>query len=330
MRWSAILILITSCLRIAGADDIRGPVVAELSAMPGTATETVAIGVDEIVLAGIGGDSRFHDALEIEITVPAAAVSLPGALSVIVLTSGSLDERAGVYDIAGNTLLSRPLTRAGRMAVIVPLRADAEIAPGATSVIVDELPGSEGLPLAISLQSQMKGAPSTITSVEMDLVVRSIARNIGAVSMVYLFEDGTSFDPDGLLAPEFRLTIDDRDAEVTGEYLLEPGIHRVALQSETYQDQSLSVGIERGLSTSLTVPLLPALATINYTAPRGSLVWLDGRRLNTESGVFTAPPGEHTIVVTVGGYTVTRRFEVAEGREYNLSVTMDVALEETK
>jgi len=124
--------------------------------------------------------------------------------------------------------------------------------------------------------------------------------------------------------------IDDQPVQVDSEYLLAPGIHRVALTSERYQDQALTVGVEQGHVTSLRIPLLLALATVNYTAPRGSRVYVDGTALDAESGDFTAVPGEHTIVVVVGDYTVTRRFSVAEGREYNLAVTMGVAIEEAK
>ena len=92
----------------------------------------------------------------------------------------------------------------------------------------------------------------------------------------------------------------------------------------------MTIGIEQARIVQLTVPILPSLARISYTAPRGSRVYVDGSALDEAVGDFTAPPGEHTIVVVVGDYTVTRRFFVVEGREYNLSITMDVVIEEAK
>ena len=140
----------------------------------------------------------------------------------------------------------------------------------------------------------------------------------------------SEFQTESHLAPEFHLQIDGIPVQIQPEYLLEPGLHRVSLTSDRYQDQDLTIGIEQARTATLRIPLLPALATVSYTAPRGSRVYVDGRALEGETGDFTAPPGEHTIVVVVGDYTVTRRFSVEEGREYNLSVTMDVAIEEAK
>jgi len=210
------------------------------------------------------------------------------------------------------------------------MRADADVETSAAAMVLENPRGTDALPIAVTLQARMKGAPREVASAELGLVARSVSRNIGSAVLTFEREDGSIFDPEGLRTPEFSLTVDAASVAVAAEYLLEPGIHRITLRSETFQDQSVSVGIRRGEATSVTIPLLPALATVTYSAPRGSAVWLDGRRLDGETGVFTAVPGEHTIVVAVGDYTVTRRFAVQEGREYNISVTMDVAVEETK
>ena len=328
-RFGLITILVILAFPLA-AETIRGPVVATLEVDPAGGPLATEFELDEIILAGTTGDSRFFDALEIEVTIPPSVVEFPGALSLLLLTTGSLSERAGVAEVNGAVLLSQPLIRAGKLTVQIPLHPEAEVNASAAVTVLDHVLSPNDLPLAMTVLSLMKGLPPQIAADKFSVVVRPVARRIGSVRILFVHEDGSEFQTASHLAPEFDLQIDGVPVQIESEYLLEPGLHRLSLISERYQDQDLTIGIEQAQSARLRVPLLPALATVSYTAPRGSRVYVDGHALEAETGVFTAPPGEHTIVVVVGDYTVTRRFSVEEGREYNLSVTMDVAIEEAK
>ncbi|MEE8440652.1 MAG: hypothetical protein V3S41_02940 [Spirochaetia bacterium] len=312
------------------AETVRGPVVDTLEVDPTAGPLSSEIGLDEIILAGTTGDLRFFDALEIEITIPAAVAEFPGAFTLLLLTTGSFSERAGVAEINGAVVLSQPLTRAGKLTVQIPLHPEAEVNASAAVTVLDHLLSPEDLPLAITVRSLMKGLPPELAAATFPVTVRPVARRIGSVQVSFIYEDGSEFQSESLLAPEFDLEIDGVPVQIEPEYLLEPGLHRLSLTSTRYQDQNLTFGIEQARNTRVDVPLLSVLATVSYTAPRGSRVYVDGQALEGETGDFTALPGEHTIVVVVGDYTVTRRFSVEEGRVYNLSVIMDVAIEEAK
>ena len=328
-RFGLMTILVILALPVA-AENVRGPIADRLDVDPAGQPLSSEFGLDEIILAGTTGDSRFFDAVEIEVTIPASVAEFPGALSLLLLTTGSLSEHAGVAEVNGAVILSQPLTRSGKLTLQIPLHPEAEVNASAAVTVLDHLLSADDLPLAMTVLSLMKGLPSEIAATRFPVVVRPVARRMGSVQVSFILEDDSEFQIDSYLAPEFTLEIDGIPVQIEPEYLLEPGLHRLSLTSDRYQDKNLTIGIEQARSTRLNVPLLPALATVNYTAPRGSRVYVDGRALEGEIGDFTAPPGEHTIVVVVGDYTVTRRFSVEEGREYNLSVDMDVAIEEAK
>lgn len=330
MRRFSMTILIVFLSLTAFAETIRGPVVATVEVDPAGPMVSGELGLNEIVLAAPAGDLRFLDALDVEITVPSESVEIPGALSLMITTTGTLTERAGVAEINGTVALSAPLTRAGRVRVHIPLRSGVAPETPAVAIPLDPLAGPDDLPIAITVVSQMKGTPPAIANARFPITVRPVPRDIGALVVSFPLEDGTEFQTDSYRAPEFRLAIDGSLVTVQSEYLLAPGIHRITLESDIYQDQSLTVGVEQARSANLSVPLLRALAGVTYTAPRGARVYVDGAALAAETGDFTAPPGEHTIVVVVGDYTVTKRFSVEEGREYRIAVTMDIAVEEAK
>ncbi len=314
----------------APAETLRGPLVAELSVTPMESASAQGIGLEGIVLIMIDGDVRFMDAIDIEITSPNTVAEHPGALTLSVLGPLSIETRAEIANIVGDELLRQPLVRGGKTFYQIVLRDDAD--PDALPAVVrigDVVP-PRTFPLALSVIPRMKGQSEAVQAAEFTVTARPVIRDIGALAIRYVYEDGSVFDPDAPLAPEFSLTIDDEPVAVDSEYLVTPGLHRLRLRSERFQDQDVTVGVDRGRSVTVEVPLRLALATVHYSVPRDASVYVNGQLREGSSGDFTVPPGEHTIVVVMGDYTVTRRFRVEERQTYSVSVTLDIVIEEVK
>jgi hypothetical protein len=328
-RLTALIALI--CLASAAVgESLRGPFVGMLSVTPTETAETTGIGLESVVLIGIDGDARFLDAIDIEVAAPSSLSEQPGALVLTILGPVNVEERSGVADAVGEELVFRPLIRGGKSFYQVLLRTDAspDASPAVTRVSGVVPPAS--FPLAVSVVPRMKGLAQELQNAEFTIAARPVTRNIGAVQIRYVLEDGSVFDADSSRVPDFELSIDGEAVEPRNEYLLEPGLHTLQLRSERFRDQEITFGVDRGRSASVDLPLELALATVNYTAPRGSTVYVNGRVLDASTGDFTVPPGEHTIVAVVGDYTVTRRFRVEEQRSYSISVILDIAIEEIK
>jgi len=328
-RLTALLALFCLAHAVSG-ESFRGPLAATLAVTPTETVEAAGVGLESIVLIGIDGDPRFLDAIDIELTAPAAVADQPGALVLSMLGPVNVGERSGVTDVVGEELVFRPLIRAGKSFYQIVLRDGA--APDASPAVtrVERIVGPDSFPLALSVLPRMKGLAPGLQEAEFTVAARPVARDIGAIRPRYALEDGTVYDADSARAPEFELLLDGEPVGVQSEYLLEPGLHRLQLRSDRYRDQEITVGVDRGRSTVVEVPLELSLATVSYTAPRGSTVYVNGRVLDASTGDFTVPPGEHTIVVVVGDYTVTRRMRVEEERSYSVSVILDIAVEEIK
>lgn len=311
------------------AQSLRGPL-TEVVVTPTDAAEATALGLESIVLVRIDGDPRFLDAIDIEIDAPRAVADVPGAVQLIALAPVRVQLQSGIADVVGEELLQRPFQRAGKSFYQVVIADDTS--PDASPIVtrIGDVVPTTAFPLVLSFVSRMKVLTDALNAAEFTVSVRPVTRNIGAAAIRYVREDGTTYDATSARAPEFRLEIDDLPADIANEYLLAPGLHRLKLISDRYQDQEVTVGIEQGRKVELDLPLTLALATVNYTAPRGSSVYVDGRALDGARGDFTVPPGEHTIVVVLGDYTVTRRFVAEEQRTYTISVTMGIVVEEIK
>lgn len=330
-RTRAATLLFIVCLAAASArlaaESLRGPLEHELVVTPTASASVSGIGIESIVLISLGGDPRFLDAIDIELTAPRAISEFPGALSLHLLAPVDVQERAGVADVVGAEILRRPVTRPGTSFYQAVLRDDARVDASPMVTSLGSVP-ARSFPLALSIVPQMKGLSETLEASEFSLLVRPVTRDSGAIVVRYVREDGSMFDPEGARAPDFSVILDDAPTSVRGEYLVSPGLHRIRLQSERYQDQEITVGVDRGTSVTVDLPLELSLARISYTAPRGSVVYINGRELDAARGDFTVPPGEHTIVLVLGDFTVTRRFTVVEDRDYSISVALDVTVKE--
>ena len=328
-RLTTLLALLLLTISV-GAENLRGPLAGELTITPTQGAEASGIGLEAIVTVEIDGDPRFLDAIDLELTAPAAVGDYAGALTVSILGPIRMEQRAGVAEVVGEPVLERSLLRGGKSFYQIVLREDAD--PDASPAVSrpERVVSADAFPIALSIVPQMKGLAESLQNAEFSIGIRPVTRDIGAVRVRYVREDGSAYEPEGALAPDFELQLDDQPVQVQEEYLLEPGLHRFRLRSERYQDQEITVGVDRGTTTRLELPLELAVATVSYSAPRGSTVYVDGEILAGATGDFTVPPGEHTIVVVLGDYTVTRRFTVAEQQTYSMSVVMDIVIEEIK
>ena len=314
----------------ATAENIRGPLAATLVVEPDSTEAVATLSIESIVMIELGGDERFFDALDLQLTVPSVVSRYPGAVVATILASAYMTERAGIADVTGVELLIHPLHTPGMTLLVLPVREEAELDASAAMTVIDTVVPADEFPIAFSLLELMKGIDEDLLNAEFRLAVRPVTRNIGGVLLTLRTETGEPYDMLSLRVPEFQLAVDGEEVSLRQEYLLEPGLRRFTLTSEQYQDQEITVGVERGTQVEVEMPLLPALATVSYSAPRGARVYVDGRALDLASGDFTVQPGAHTIVVAIGDYTVTKRFTVEEGREYSISLMMDIDVEEIK
>ncbi len=311
------------------SESLRGPLAGRLAVTP-LVSATAELGLEGIVLITLEGDERFLDAIDIELTAPAAVGEHAGALMFAILGPVRVEEASGIVSVVGPEVLRRPLLRGGKTFYQVVLHEGVDPASPPASTRIEQVVPPSMFPIALTVVSRMKGLSPTMQQSVFTISARPVAREIGSIRVRYVHEDGSLYAPERARTLEFSLTLDDRAVDVNEEYLVEPGLHRLRLRSERYQDQDLTVGVDRGRAVSVEMPLRPALATVSYIAPQESSVYINGQLQEGTAGDFTVPPGEHTIVVVVGGQTVTRKFRVEERRRYSIAVTMDIAIEEIK
>lgn len=129
--------------------------------------------------------------------------------------------------------------------------------------------------------------------------------------------------------PRAQVSIDGRpiaSGDLATPFVLGPGDHEIRVTLEGFSSATRSVRLSPGTSTTETFSLEPLAGRVSIqSVPEGASVSVDGRPVGVTPirGGLDLPPGEHTFLLSKGGYeSVTRTMEVRAGATVDLDITL--------
>jgi hypothetical protein len=139
--------------------------------------------------------------------------------------------------------------------------------------------------------------------------------------------------PPGQSAP-YSLFIDEKPA-TPGRIGLESGSHHLSVVSDFFRNEMRTFVIERGKTNRLEVELRDISPTLIVVAPDNVEVFLDDHPLLPgKAGTGNTPlivvPGDHILRVNISGYEMLRTFHAENGRTYNITIRLDLDIQEIR
>jgi hypothetical protein len=139
--------------------------------------------------------------------------------------------------------------------------------------------------------------------------------------------------PPGQNAP-YSLFIDEKPA-APGRIGLESGSHHLSVVSDFFRNEMRTFVIERGKTSRLEIELRDISPTLIIVAPDNVEVFLDDRPLapgkpGTGNIPLIVAPGDHTLRVNINGYELLRTFHAENGRNYNITIRLDLDIQEIR
>jgi hypothetical protein len=139
--------------------------------------------------------------------------------------------------------------------------------------------------------------------------------------------------PQGQNAP-YSLFIDEKSA-APGRIALESGSHHLSVVSDFFRNEMRTFVIERGKTNHLEVELRDISPTLVIVAPDNVEVFLDDRPLlpgkpGTGNTPLALVPGDHLLRVNISGYEMLRTFHAENGRSYNITIRLDLDIQEIR
>jgi hypothetical protein len=271
--------------------------------------DVILLSVDESAL-------RFVTGLDIVIE-PESDSIVPGSFTVAVFGAVDPPEESGVQNFAGRRLSTIPLTNPVRQRVFVPFRSDYA---GTENSITDPADPRIG-DIAIQLVPIMKGMDSRALSAAYSVNVTPRLRPVGAVRISVVG------DPELVqrTREELEISLDGETIEADTVIEREPGIYRLEARAGDFLDVTSNVGIAQGRIREISLEPQEPVATVRVSVPTVAEVYWNGNRMVDHSS-FTASPGEHSVMVRIGDFTVSKRIELNAHEDYELAIDLDILI----
>ncbi len=165
---------------------------------------------------------------------------------------------------------------------------------------------------------------------EFRIFVRPITGNKGGAHIVVT--DAETGKPIVWTAPDSLVAVTLNGEPLSyqnDQYVLDPGLYRIEIDSTAYNSETRTFEVDKGRTTEVAVPLDRPSAFARIDAPRGAAVFVDGTQVTSFERVRLSP-GEHTVLYRLGDYTVSRRFTAVQKKDYEISLFLDIMINETK
>jgi len=315
----------------AFTDNIRGPVVfiSQLPVPGGTEIDQ-KLKPGDIGVLQYPDDDTFVEGVEVEIRVPDVIRNAPGSFAIYAYSRITPAPEQRLMGFSGTRLFLQPIPPGNRLFVLLPIRPASDIHSGPGAVAATTISSRDSFPLLFSIQPIAKGIPSQAMNAEFQLLIRPIPLSKGGAHIVIKDADtGKSISWAGEDSP-VTVTLNGKPIPYqSDQYLLDPGLYRIDIESSVYNSETRTFDIDKGKTTELEFDMERPSAHVRIDAPRGATVFLDGTQISSLDHVRVSP-GEHTVLYRIGDYTVSRRFNAVQKKDYEISLFLDIMINETK
>ena len=305
------------------ADNIRGEVLENLVIGDNYTAESFKLGIEDVFAFSFDRDAEFISGIEIEVRVPANLRSYSSSFAVNIYKQISPGITTGMGTYYGNKYHTLLMPEAARFYIRIPYehKLTAETAPY-TTVVSEPIDFSDS-PLMVTVLPMMKGFPSSLYNNNFELKITPLLKDSGSLDISVNIAEG--LDPENL-----TITLDGKAVSkpFTG-IRLASGSHNLSAEIPGGTGFTRSFTIRRGETTDIRMDIEKLESFAYIEAPEGTSVFLDGERLEpTADGGIKLDPGEHTVLLKLSDYKISKKFDIKPGKDYKISLFLDIFIEE--
>ncbi len=305
------------------SDSLRGRVTSVLEVSPqspGNNTGNFKL-TDLVSISAEAG--RFIQGIEIEIKIPGEIKKYRNSFALYLYKRIRPAPSREIKTYTAGKAVYSILPSSNRFFIYIPLVENHNLGPSPGSIITDNPVQPADFPLILTIIPVMKGVPDITASSLFEITASPVYIDSGLLQLKLEA-------PEIALDDSLRAYIDNTAVSYTDtEFVLETGLHQLRVESEIYENQVLSFGIEKGQNTVLNIKLQKIITVIRLEAPENAVLYMDGEKLDISgTGEIETTPGEHTVLIKVGDYRTSKVFLVEKGKNYKISLFLDILIQD--
>ncbi|HUZ17214.1 MAG TPA: hypothetical protein VMV68_02430 [Spirochaetia bacterium] len=321
-RTASVLGLMALLPLVAAAETIRGPIRSQQTVSSTQDSETTTVGIEDLISVSLGDNARFINGIEVDISVPPAARQYRNLLALFVYKRVYPAPSDNVADYSGTRVAFVVLPPTAKSYVVIPIRQGA-LQGSPDTITLDSVIRPEDFPVILTILPVAKGLPASISDSTFGISISPVVADRGLL-LLDITDDGKP------PAQPFTLSIDDEQVAIDREgYALSTGLHHLQITSTSYKDLYRTFGIDKGGTTRLALQLQSLVPQLTFEAPDNAELFLDGQKLDPiPRAPMVVSAGEHTVIMRLGNYSLTKKFTVEQGKSYKVSLFLDILVQE--
>jgi len=282
---------------------------------------SLTIGYNDAVSFSVKGDFLFLEGIELEIKQNKTSMNYPNSVAYTLYTDIKPEPSKKHIDYSAKKISTALLPNRFSHIMRIPVKKDYKFKQVKNGEIFPYDGKAADAPFMLRLNPVMKGLPEDFEQASFTVIARPLLIAEGGLKLHLQFPDKEQKPVTVQLNNEYITQLDTLQ-------LLLPGTYSVNISSDAYRTEMRSCIIERGKITQLEVQLKSITPLLHIQAPENVAVFLDNQEIAPSKEPLPVAVGVHTVVFKMGSYELTRQITVEEGKTYELTMTMDVLLQE--
>ncbi len=280
-------------------------------------SESQKCGINDCVAAFLPEDLTFIQGVELTVKIPQSIAAYRNTIIYSLYNNISPVPSEKNIDYSGVEIYSGLYPGQLAWSIVIPITRGNTIkqSPYADKTLAAD--ASRGF-VFIRNQLAMKGVPKSVMEAEFEVSAKAVLSDYGALKISAPADSG-----------EYSVIVDDKAVQANdkGLILLKPGKRAVSIVSEKFRNETRSVMVAQGEVTDLKLDLQSVEPSVRVSAPEGTKVFADGNEVDA-GAPLSLEAGEHIFKFNLGGYEVTKKVTIQNGKSYNISVNVDASVKE--
>jgi len=287
-----------------------------------TEAQIVALGYNDAIAIVFPASPIFLKGVEIEVKIPQGILSYRNSMAYGLYHRVKPAPSTATIDYQGEELTFQPLPSRLSFVLQVPFMNAHGLKSGPYATVLTTVYDAKKGPLLFRLLPIMKGLPEDIETMQFPVRIKPILTEEGAFRLSLAW-------PGNQVKP-VSVRIDESLVENAEDLVfLAPGTHHLSVVSDEFRNEVRVFTIESARITELTVPLQDTAPRLFLVAPENAVIQVDGKSVENPKNPYILEPGEHAILFKIGDYELMRQITAEKGRDYTVSMVIDINVTES-
>lgn len=284
--------------------------------------QVVELGYNDAIGIIFPKNTTFLKGVEIEIKIPQDILAYRNSMAYGVYRLVVPSPAATVIDYQAEQVTLQPLPSRLSFVLQIPLQKVNNLKTGPYSTVLQYVYDASKGPLLFRLLPIMKGLPENIESLTFSVKIKPILTEEGGFSLKL---DYPANPPKPVSVRVDEILIPNPESMT----VLAPGPHHLSVVSDDYRNEVRMFTVESARLTEVLVPLQDTTPRLQLVAPENARIFLDGEPVVNSRDSRDIAPGDHSIRFLIGDYELTKQIVVEKGKDYNVSMIIDINVTET-